>query len=285
MKTIRTNEFLSPAIWDKLVQSRTNNPRVYQGHVINPGNVLDKKNKTKAPINEYAKIIYSQSGEEGIVEYIFDKIGFTNKECIDLGAHNGKWLSNTLYFKEQFNFHRTLVEGNVAVDNITDEETIYEIITVENINELLKDCPDVCDYISIDFDGDDYWVWKEMRPKGRVMVLEYHTALPNDIPLVIMPGQGGMYSIVENNAIFNEELDGYFLGNLRAFYQLAEKLGYKFVTTISVNAIFVMEKEFEKLEIPYISLDECLERYMCLMACWYVDGDKKNREWVIPDED
>ena len=281
MKTIRTNEFLTPEIWDKMVKIRKNNPRYYQGHLPHLRNaenyILCPDNTSIAPINHRQKIIYSQFGSEGIVEHILNRIGHDTKVCVELGAHNGKWLSNTLYFKEKYGFKRILIEGNSGIKNASDDEIIYEIITVENINYLLKDCPPICEYISIDFDGDDFWVWEAMNAKAKVVIVEYHAAIPNDLPLAIKLGEGSVYA----DERLSLALDGYFLANLHAFYLLAQKLGYTFCTTIGVNAIFVLNEEFPKIGIPEVSLDECLERYMILQPYWYTNGDKQNKEWLI----
>lgn len=277
MKTIKTNDFLTQEIWDNMIEERRNNPRYYQGHATYPPDILIPSNTSIAPINKYAKKIHSQYGSEGIVQYILQKIGLTNRVCVELGASDGKTLSNTLYFKNNHNFTRILVEGNRNIKKRVEEEIIYRTITVENINDILKDCPPMCEYISIDFDGDDFWVWEAMDAKAKVVIVEYQASIPNDLPLVIKPGEGAVHPKED----LKQVSDGYFLANLHAFYKLAEKLGYKFVTTIGVNAIFVLDEEFPKIDISEVSLNECLERYMTLQPYWYEHKDKKNREWII----
>lgn len=279
MKTIRTNDILTQEIWHNMVEERRHNPRYYQGHATYKPDRLIHSNTSIAPINKFAKKHHSQYGSEGIVEHILNKIGHTSKVCVELGANDGKKLSNTLYFKNQYKFRRILIEGNPSIKNVTNDKIIYEIITIENINSLLASaqCPEVCEYISIDFDGDDFWVWEAMNVKAKVVIVEYQASIPNDLPLVIKPGQGAVHP--KKDLI--QVLDGYFLANLHAFYILAEKLGYKFATTIGVNAIFVLNEEFLKIGIPEVSLEECLERYMILQPYWYKYKDKHNREWII----
>jgi len=43
----------------------------------------------------YKKNVTSQWGEDGIIEEIFRRIGMGGKFCIEIGAWNGKYLSNT----------------------------------------------------------------------------------------------------------------------------------------------------------------------------------------------
>ena len=275
MKTIKTDEFLNQDVWNKMVEDRTDNPRFFQGNITKKGDRVDPHNESCAPLNEHAHIFHSQNGEEGIIKHIFDKIGHTNKVAVEFGAGDGKTISNTLHFKEIHGFSRVLIEGSNR-PSLTNEEIIRSVVTPENINDLLSDCPEVCDLISIDIDGDDYWVWKAMKVKGRVVIIEFHSAIPNDVSLAIVPGKGDINSYKSRTT-----LNGYYSANLRAFYELAETLGYKFCTTISDNAIFVLKEEFHKLEIPEVSLDECLERYFCPIKFWWTYRDKLNREWVV----
>ena len=275
MKTIRTDEFLSKDVWDKMVSERVGNPRFYQGHITRSIDFIDPKNTSMSPLNYHHHVIHSQNGEEGIVRHILSKIGDTNKIAIEIGAGDGKILSNTLYFKEKHGFKRILIEGSNGRKAVN-EKFIHAVVTPENINDLLSESPEVCDLISIDIDGDDYWVWKAMKTKGRVVIVEFHSAIPNDIPLAILPGKGDINSHEKGGAY-----SGYYGANLRAFYELADKMGYKFCTTISDNAIFVLEEEFPKLGIPEVSLEECLERYFCPIKFWWKYRDKLNREWVI----
>lgn len=275
MKTIRTDEFLNKDVWNKMVDDRTDNPRFFQGNITRSIDFIDPHNKYKAPLNEYAHTYHSQNGEEGILEHIFYKIDHTNKVAIEFGAGNGKTISNTFHFKNKHGFSRVLIEGGNG-PCVTKEEVIRSIVTPENINDLLSDCPEICDLISIDIDGDDYWVWKTMNVKGRVVIIEFHSAIPNDVGLAIVPGEGTI-----NSHKGNPILNGYYSANLRAFYELAEILGYKFCTTISDNAIFVLAEEFPKLGIPEAPLEECIERYFCPIKYWWEHRDKLNREWVI----
>ena len=51
-------------------------------------------------INSNEKKIYSQNGEDGILEYIFSKVGTTNKFSVEFGVGNG-FECNTVYLLEK----------------------------------------------------------------------------------------------------------------------------------------------------------------------------------------
>ena len=46
-------------------------------------------------LSEHASNTYSQFGEDGIIEKIFQIIGVNSKVCIEFGAWDGFYLSNT----------------------------------------------------------------------------------------------------------------------------------------------------------------------------------------------
>lgn len=266
---IRTENLINDKVWKRMKErygDNGENPRLKY-----------------CPFQKYAKSYYSQNGEEGILEFIFEKIGMTNKHCVEFGAGDGVTISNTYYFHQKYGFIRTLIEGNkhTLSQKRTSELFVESLVTSDNINTLIEHVPDTYDLLSIDIDGDDYWVWKNMKKKARVVILEYHAGIPNDIPVAIIESKGEVNS--QNFAgpqgmTFN----GYYGANLKAFYRLAEELGYKFVTTISDNAIFVLKSEFKKLDIYPIDEHTCMENFFNPVEYWSVTHrDRNNNEWVI----
>ena len=57
--------------------------------------------KPKVPDLSFQKISYSQTGEDIIVDFIFNHIGIANPTYIDIGAHHPYYLSNTAHFYEK----------------------------------------------------------------------------------------------------------------------------------------------------------------------------------------
>ena len=49
-------------------------------------------------INNYEKQVYSQNGEDGVLEFIFENIGTTNKIYVELGTEDAKEC-NTRYLR------------------------------------------------------------------------------------------------------------------------------------------------------------------------------------------
>ena len=63
--------------------------------------------------------------------------------------------------------------------------TRQRFVTPATINEVLAAAPHDCDVLSIDVDGQDYWLWQALdvvRPK--IVVIEYNSELADGQPLV-----------------------------------------------------------------------------------------------------
>ena len=117
-------------------------------------NFRAKGNEKHIDINDFEQRYYSQNGEDGILKIIFNKIGTTNKFCVEFGIH--PFEGNTNYLKKQ-HWDCLWMDGN------GDGTTIkQEFITAENINQLFAkyNVPQEFDLLSIDIDTNDYWVWK-----------------------------------------------------------------------------------------------------------------------------
>ena len=271
-KTIKTSELYTKETWDDIVK---NNGGWNDGCVN-----INVKYKDTCPFFLQKDKNSSQNGEEGIINAIFDKIGFTNKKCVDLGAWDGKHLSNTYFLKKNYAFDRLLVEGcndkKIHVD-CSDEKLTYSLISSNNINTLLDDMPDKFDFLSIDIDGDDYWVLNAMKKKPRVVILEYASGVPNFLPLVCKEGYGTVKSFTGKPVT-----NGYYGANMLAFGKLMKKKGYEFVTSLSDNMFFVIEDEFHKLDIEPISEKDMIDKYYNASGYWGVTHrDRFNNDWII----
>jgi hypothetical protein len=141
-------------------------------------------------IEARARNVYSQFGEDGLIEAVFEKIGLKNKWAFEVGAHDGSYLSNTRRFREQ-GWHCLLVESGaqqfnklalLASDRV---HCVNEHINPTSLDRLLSDCgaPNDMDFGCIDIDGQDYWVWDGMRVhEPRVMLVEFCLREEHDIP-------------------------------------------------------------------------------------------------------
>jgi len=134
-------------------------------------------------------------------------------------------------------------------------------VTQENINNLFEkyNVPENFDLLSIDIDSLDYFILKNlntMKFRPSIIIIETNPGLPNEIPLTVDDSKNSNPGI------------GYFGTNLLAVYDLANEKGYKFVTTVRWNAIFIRKELFEELEINSISREECIKNYFKPSNFW-----------------
>jgi hypothetical protein len=135
--------------------------------------------------------------------------------------------------------------------------------------------------LSIDIDGDDYWVLKALEKTPRVVILEYHCGIDNNVPVAIVESGGDVKSH-ETPTYLDYPLNGYYGANMIAFYKLMKSKGYQFVTSIVDNAIFVHDSEFPKLGIAPIDEATCIEKYFNPHHYWGVSHrDIYDREWIL----
>lgn len=218
--------------------------------------ILKKKDYIDDIFNQKKKNIYSQSGEDGIIEYIFSKIGTTNKYCVEFGACNGVHLSNTANLKINNGWNRCLFECDPSKipENSKEINLHNEFIKNYNINNIFQKyfIPYNFDLLSIDIDSHDYYVWESLNYKPRIVIVEYNAGISNHIPVTIAES---LNSIISPNA-------NYFGANLHAFYNLGKKKGYEFITCTNLNAFFIINEDFDKLGIKTISKEECLKNYV-----------------------
>lgn len=229
------------------------------------------------PLNKRQRRVYSQNGEDGVIEEIFNRIGVTNKFCVEFGASDGSWLSNTANLRSHHNWKALLIEGDPRHAN-AEKNIVTEMVTAENINDVFAKyiVPTSFDLLSIDIDGNDFWVWKalsEDRFSARVVAIELNSGLPNHLPLTMR------YDPT------HRLVDGNFGANLRAMVRLARSKGYELATCVKWNAFFVRKNEFAKLGLPVeICEDELVSRYFIPDPFWLQNRDGNKRVWVNPFE-
>ena len=177
---------------------------------------------------------YSQNGEDGIIHAIFAMIGETNKFCVEFGATDGIQMSNSLYLRRHRGWKGLLMDCEKMSDEIK-----QEFITAENIESLLEkyDVPKEFDLLSIDIDGNDYWVWKAITNwKPHVVIIEYNACIPA-LPAVTVPYKSD----------FRWDKTDYYGASLGALEKLGRQKGYTLIGTDrnGVNAFFVLSELME----------------------------------------
>jgi len=137
----------------------------------------------------YGYKVYSQGDEDGILVEIFRRIGTTDRRFVEFGVGPGTenntvallldgWSGTWIEAREKS--VARIREGFAPLIGSGRLGLTQAFILAENIGELFRQnkVPAEFDLLSIDIDGNDYWVWKALdgyRP--RVVVIEYNSSL------------------------------------------------------------------------------------------------------------
>lgn len=185
--------------------------------------------KKEFNINFFEKKIFSQNGEDGIIDFIFSQIKTTNRFFVEFGVTDGK-VCNTRYLLEENGW-----QGLMMDDSENNPPLIKkEFVTAENISRLFEKyyVPKDFDLLSIDIDFNDYWIWKAIEGYfPRVVVIEYNSSYPPTESKTVPYDPHGRWDRKTN----------YFGSSLLALMKLGRSKGYTLVGCDSngVNAFFV----------------------------------------------
>jgi hypothetical protein len=180
--------------------------------------------------------------------YIFSQIGVTNQKFIEFGIGDGtECISANLLIN--FGWSGLMIEGSKAyAENATkyynthpkvqgEVKILNKFITKDNINSLFIEggIEGEIDLLSIDIDGNDYWVWKEIEViSPRVVIIEYNATFGKEKALTVEYDPSFMR--------LEKHKSGYYYGlSLKAAEKLGKEKGYVLIGCDSegVNAIFV----------------------------------------------
>lgn len=173
---------------------------------------------------------HSQNGEDGVLARLLALVGETNRYFVEFGVGTDAQQCNT----------RLLANrgwDGLWMDccDFPNEPRIHrESVTAENINDLFTKygVPNDFDVLSIDIDGNDFWVWKAIDPcyRPRVIIAEYNAAIPPHQSLSIAYDPKHRWDRTD-----------YFGASLLALAKLAEQRGYTLVycESTGTNAFFV----------------------------------------------
>ena len=234
-------KYLYKRIYQKL------NYEVHKSLLLN-GKILASNNSKKENISSLDEVefqVFSQRGEDGIIQYLISKIEIPNKIFIEFGVETYT-ESNTRFLLINNNWSGLVLDGSIRNINFIKNDFIYwkydivakqTFITKENINKLISDYTKTKDIglLSVDIDGNDYWIWDEINViNPRIVICEYNSAF-GDTNKITIPYKSDFVRSKEHYS----EL--YFGASLAAFCHLAEQKGYDFIGTTSagVNAYFV----------------------------------------------
>jgi hypothetical protein len=234
-----------------------------QTDILLLGALLARQNKALPILDKIADAefkVFSQAGDDGIIQYLIHKVQISRKIFIEFGVENYV-ESNTRFLLRHDNWSGLVIDGSrKAIDYIMSDDIYYQhdlqaleaFITKDNINDLISSAgiSGEIGLLSVDIDGNDYWVWKAIDVvQPVIVVVEYNSVFGKDRALTV-PYQSDFVRSVAHYSYL------YFGASLKALCLLAEEKGYSLVgcNAIGNNAYFVRKDRLGELKA--LSLEE-----------------------------
>lgn len=176
-----------------------------------------------------------------MIERALELIGACDGWCVEFGAWDGKFASNTHALIEHKGYSGVLMEADAArfeslrrtYAGRADVITLQRLVAFEGSDRLDRilagtPVPHDFDVLSIDIDGNDYHVWEALRDyRPKLVIIEFNPTIPNEVHFV----QPRDMAVMQGSS-------------LTAITALAKAKGYRLIHATVVNGIFVDERYF-----------------------------------------
>jgi hypothetical protein len=197
---------------------------------------------------DYEFKVYSQWGEDGIIDHLLTRVPVGSRSFVEFGVENYT-EANTLFLLKHRYWRGLVIDGSpehIAAIRASEAYWKHDLhadcsfITKDNINEIIARNGFSGDLgiLSVDIDGNDYWVWEAIQVVNpRIVICEYNS-LFGPSAKVSIPYQAD-FSRMTNNAP-----RGYFGASIAAFHHLAQAKGYSLVAgNAAGNNVFFVRND------------------------------------------
>jgi hypothetical protein len=204
-------------------------------------------------IQEAEFSVFSQWGDDGIIQYLIHTLEIENKTFIEFGVENYR-EANTRFLLMNDNWSGLVIDGsdknvafikNDSISHLFDLTAISKFLDKENLNTTIENAGFVGDIglLHIDVDGNDYWLWECLTiVKPEIVIMEYNSTFGNN-EAISVPYKSDFFVTKEHYSNL------YFGASIKAFEFLANKKGYSLVGSNSNgnNAYFVRNDKIKGL--------------------------------------
>ncbi len=221
------------------------------------GNIKIDQIRSKGIIKSLAEVefkVFSQFGDDGIIQYLISNLDITNKTFIEFGVQDYS-ESNTRFLLLNDNWTGLVIDGNRNdMEKLKTEEFYWRqnlisvgmFINKSNINEIFRGnkFEGEIGILSVDIDGNDYWIWEAINVVDPTVVIIEYNSVFGKMHSISVPYDDNFY---RTNSHFSNL---YWGASLKALNQLADRKGYSFVGCNSAgnNAYFVKSNKLNGLK-------------------------------------
>jgi len=222
-------------------------------------------------IIDIEKSVYSQNGEDGIIEFLVNRLNSSNKILLEIGCANGK-QNNSSYLCDKFNYTGLVIDGKYSEQEYKSYTKQFSnppkflkmMIEPEMADIILKELNNKePDFFSLDIDGIDYYITKELFDRGfrpKIIVVEYNSSFGPEKNITIKYERNfdrKKNKIRLGSRALHKKMDrsrNYYGTSIMAWKKFFSRLEYKFLTVESngTNAFFINPKYIEIPDIETI---------------------------------
>ena len=242
--------FKKTIINNQISKQDTETSLVLQGKILSELN----RNKSSKNIQDYEFKVFSQNGEDGIIQFLIQNTEIKNKIFVEFGVETYK-EANTKFLLLNNGWSGLIIDGDKdAMEKIAssdlhwkyDLKSIGNFITKDNINEIIKSAgiEGEIGLLSVDIDGNDYWVFENIDcVNPQILIMEYNSMF-GDTHKISVP--------YDENFVRSQKhySNLYYGASIAALCDIANKKGYDLVGSNSFgNNLFFIRYDCNKLKI------------------------------------
>jgi hypothetical protein len=198
--------------------------------------------------------VFSQWGDDGIIQYLINRIDIPVKKFVEFGVADYT-ESNTRFLLLNNNWSGLVMDCSAENVNYIKSDEIYwkhdltaihTFATAENINSTLSAAgyTEEVGILHIDVDGNDYWIWKAIACLSPVIAIIEYNSLFGPERAITIPYDPEFDRIKAHHS-------GLYAGaSLSALDDLAQEKGYSFIGSNKAgnNAYFVRNDRLGSLK-------------------------------------
>jgi hypothetical protein len=225
------------------------------GRILSQQNLYIKKNDILNDITKAEFKVFSQWGDDGIINFLINYLDIPNKNFVEFGVENYTEC-NTRFLLVNDNWSGLIMDGSEANMKMIQSESIYwrfdlksvaTFVTAENINQLLQknNFTGELGLLHIDIDGNDYWIWKSIEVVNPIIVIVEYNSIFGFENSWTVPYDA---EFVRGKKHYSNL---YYGTSLLSLYDLAVTKGYSFIGCNSNgnNAYFIRNDKLKSLQV------------------------------------
>lgn len=214
------------------------------------------------PDNEFQ--VHSQGGEDGIIQFLLRHVPIQDPRFVEFGVED-YYEANTRFLLQHNRWAGLVLDGSAEQVARLKREPLYwrynlkavqAFVNAENINALLREngMEGPIGLLSVDIDGNDYWVWKAIEVVQPAIVICEYNSLFGPTRQVTIPYDPAFVRQQAHHSTL------YYGASIAALHALGQEKGYALVgANRTGNNLFFVRQDLQG-ELPRRTPEEAYVR-------------------------